>query len=82
MELLKFTFLNDTYVLLLMYVISLSIRSIDGELAQLPTFILVRDFGDDVLGFVLRVLALCHARGQTSSFRCRDSAQPTDVVVS
>ena len=65
-----------------MYIVSLCLRSLDGELAQLPVFVLVRDFGDDVLGFVLRVLALCHARGQTTSFRGSDAAQPTDVVVS
>ena len=82
MELLRLPFMNDTYVVLHTYVISLSLRSLYGELAQLPTFVLVRDFGDDVLGFVLRVLALCYARGQTSSFRGSDSAQPTDVVVS
>ena len=82
MELLKLTFMNDTYVVLHMYVISLSLRSLDGELAQIPAFALFRDFDDDVLGFVLRVLALCHARGQTASFQGSDSAQPTDVVVS
>ena len=82
MELLKLTFINDTYMMLHMYVISQPLRLLDSELAQLPAFVLVRDFGDDVLGFVLRVLALCHAGGQASSFRGSDSAQPTDVVVS
>ena len=81
-DLLKLTFLSDTYVVLHVYVISPSLRSLDGELAQLPAFVPVRDFGDDVLGFVLRVRTLCHARGQTTSFRGSDSAQTADVVVS
>ena len=69
-----------TYAFLTSHIVS---HNYISSFVQLPVFVLVRDFGDDVLGFVLRVLALCHARGQTSSsFRGSDSAQPTDVVVS